>query len=158
MEEEFLSYVKDILDDVDFLKLKAYRHHYNTSRYQHCVNAAYACFLWAKKCKKIHLREISRAALLHDFFLYDWRECDYKKDLGILQGFHAFYHPFIALEEAEKRFKLCELEKDIIKSHMFPCYFGIPKYKESWMLIMVDKYCSLQEGLFRKNFCSEYVF
>lgn len=156
--EEFYSYIGDILNNKDFLELKNFRHHYNTSRYQHCINVSYASYLFAKKFHIEHIREIVRASLLHDFFLYDWHGVGHRNDLGLLQGFHAFYHPFIALEEAEKRFILSDREKDIIKTHMFPCYLGLPKYKESWIVILVDKYCSLEEGLLKKNFCSEFVF
>lgn len=147
----FLSYIQDILNNDEFLKLKNFTHHTTTSRYQHCLNVAFCSFLMAKKLKSKHLREITRGALLHDFFLYEWRKVGHRKDLGLLKGFHAFYHPYISLENAERYFVLTDIEKDIIKSHMFPCYLGIPKHKESLIIILTDKFCSIEEGIFRYN-------
>lgn len=147
----FVSIIKDILDNEEFKKLKEYRHHFATTRYQHCLNVAYCSFVFAKRLKNPHIEEIVRGALLHDFFLYEWRKVGHRKDLGVLKGFHAFYHPYISLENSEEYFELTSREKDIIKSHMFPCYFGIPKYKESFIIILTDKWCSLEEGILKKN-------
>ena len=80
--------------------------------------------------------------MLHDLFLYDWRGS--KKKLH-LKHFHAFLHPQIALYNAEKLFNLNDKEKDIIVKHMWPVtLLSIPKYRESFLITIVDKRSALK--------------
>jgi uncharacterized protein len=58
---------------------------------------------------------------------------------------HGFIHPKLALKNAEENFQLSDLEKDIIVKHMWPLTVKFPKYKESYVVCLVDKYCSIQE-------------
>ena len=59
---------------------------------------------------------------------------------------HGFTHPKVALDNAVKYFNLNNIEKDIIEKHMWPLTIRkVPKYKESVIVTMVDKYCSTQE-------------
>lgn len=109
-------------------------------------------------CKKLKLDYISatRAAMLHDLFLYDWR----KKYRNIeLPGLHAFVHPQIAFKNASEIFSLNELEKDIILKHMWPVTFALPKHRESYIVTIMDKYSAcletyqyIQEKLKSKTF------
>ena len=63
----------------------------------------------------------------------------------MLQGWHAFKHPQIALENASKVCDLNEKEKDIILKHMWPVtLFQFPKYKESFIITIVDKLSALK--------------
>ena len=48
-------------------------------------------------------------------------------------------HPSDECINAEKDFNLNELEKNAIVAHMFPLGHEIPKYKESWLLTLIDK-------------------
>ena len=84
----------------------------------------------------------ARAGLLHDFFLEEREEV---VSLGL--GSHNAAHPKIALKNAEKLTKLNKIEKDIILKHMFLCTFSfnIPRYQESFIVSMVDKYCAISE-------------
>ena len=79
-------------------------------------------------------RSVARAGLLHDLFYYDWRTT--KFDLGT----HAFIHPRVALRNAEKLTKLNAKEKDIILKHMFGATLALPKYRESWIVSLVDDF------------------
>lgn len=84
--------------------------------------------------------EITRAALLHDFYV--------DNDLVSEHGYEKLgEHPDVALTNSLKYFKLDEMQQDIIKSHMFPCTNVIPKYKESWLVSGVDKTVSAYEML-----------
>ena len=85
------------------------------------------------------IRAIARAGLLHDLFYYDWRKT--KFDLGT----HAFIHPRIALRNAEKLTELSPMEKDIIIKHMWGATVGLPKYKESFVVSLVDDYAAMDE-------------
>ena len=56
---------------------------------------------------------------------------------------HAAMHPRLSLKNALEHFQLNEMEQDIIKKHMFP--FGIPRYRESWTVSLVDKGLAILE-------------
>lgn len=139
--KEFHETVEDILRHEEFLKLKNYFHH-NSSIFEHAVNVAYFSY---RICKflKLDYRSAARGALLHDFFLYDWRNHD-EPDLH-RDKYHGIEHPRIALENAEKNFQLNEVEKDIIIKHMWPLTIAPPRYKESFIVTFADKYLSSKE-------------
>ena len=86
--------------------------------------------------------------MLHDLFLYDWRDEPRKR--GELP--HGFTHPQKALENAREHFELDKLEEDIIVKHMWPLTIKMPKYPESYVIVMMDKYAALLEfGVHCKN-------
>ena len=58
---------------------------------------------------------------------------------------HAFTHGEIALNNANKLFKLNDTEKDMILRHMWPVTLRMPKTKEGFLLTLVDKYCAIIE-------------
>ena len=149
LEAEFYRAVRDIYGHGEFLKLKQYYHH-NSSIYEHVNDVAYLSY---RICKflKLDYRSAARGALLHDFFLYNWRDHDVP-DLP-RDKFHGIEHPGIALSNAEKYFSLNEIERDIIKKHMWPLTLVPPKYKESFVVSFADKYLSSKEfiGEFKKN-------
>ncbi len=138
--KEFQSIIKDIISNETVLKMKNYRQHYETTCYDHCYMASYYCYYI---CKKLKLDYISaaRAAMVHDLFLYDWRKKQPDK-----KGLHAFTHGKTAYENASKLFNLNDKEKDIIIKHMWPVTPIPPKYKEGFILTLVDKYCALSES------------
>ena len=88
-------------------------------------------------------KDLIRGALLHDYFLYDWHD----KNRANYQKLHGFYHPGIALRNAEKEYRLSPREKDIIKKHMWPLTIVPPRCREAWIVTTADKYCSLLETL-----------
>ena len=51
-----------------------------------------------------------------------------------------------ALREAEARFDLTDKEKDIIVKHMWPLSPWMPRYKESFTVSMMDKYCAMMSA------------
>ena len=140
--EEFKEVVKEIINNDSFKKMKEIKQHRFTNCYNHSINVATKCFIYAKKKNiKIDLKSLVRGALLHDFYLYDWRENKRKYKS------HAFTHPSIALNNAIKEFgELSKIEKDIILSHMWPVtFFRFPKYKESFLVCFSDKICAIKE-------------
>lgn len=139
---EFEHIVSDLINNDTVLKMKNYKQHYETSCFEHCKMVSYYCYLI---CKKYNLDYISaaRAGMLHDLFLYDWRIRENGR-----KGLHAFTHPKTALENSKKLFNLNEKECDIILKHMWPVtLFNFPKYKESFIITLVDKYCAIQESI-----------
>ena len=72
-DEEFQSIIKDLITNDTVQDMKKYSQHYETNCFDHCYAVAYYCFLI---CKKYNLdyRSATRAAMLHDLFLYDWHK------------------------------------------------------------------------------------
>lgn len=140
-KEEFLCIIDDIITNETVKQMKNFRQHCDTSCYEHCLHVAYYSYFL---CKKLGLDYIStaRAAMLHDLFLYDWRKKYRNVDLS---GLHAFIHPKIALKNASELFELNNLEKDIIEKHMWPVTLSFPKYKESYIVTIMDKYSACLE-------------
>ena len=68
----------------------------------------------------------ARGGLLHDFFLYDWKEYKAIRKKG--EANHGRMHPHIALENSLEHFALSEKEKDIIVTHMWPKTYQFPRY------------------------------
>ena len=149
----FISIISDMIENNTVKQMNDFKQHYETTCFEHCLVASYYCYLL---CKKFNLDYIcSRAAMVHDLFLYDWR----KRQNG-RKGLHAFTHPQTAYDNASKLFDLNEKEKDIIVKHMWPVTLALPKYKESYILTLVDKYCALNESyqeIFNR-FCQKKVF
>lgn len=140
--EAFYQIAKPILTHPEFLSQKAYRHH-TTNLYDHSILVAYHSFIWAKK-RGLDTKSITRGALLHDFFLYDWREDGKRvKKRGLKK--HGFTHAKTALKNAETFFTLNKKEKDIILKHMFPLNLKPPRYRESWIVNIVDNYITFKE-------------
>lgn len=50
-----------------------------------------------------------------------------------------------AYHNAKKYFDLNEIEKDIILKHMFPLTITLPRYKETFLVLIVDKIVSSKE-------------
>lgn len=118
--------------------------HGQVTTWQHCVRVARAAVSLGEA---LHLRvsqkELVRAALLHDYFLYDWHEPGHTK--------HATMHPVFALRNAQEDFDLTPLEENAIAAHMWPLPPGrVPASREAWLICAADKWCSLGETLFMR--------
>lgn len=158
--KEFYLLISDLIKDPMVKNLQDFRQHYQTSRYEHCLQVAFLSYVI---CKKYNLdyKSAARAGLLHDLFLYDWRVREDGR-----KGLHGFTHPRVALNNA---LQICDLnikEQDIILKHMWPLTVILPKYKESYIISLVDKYCTLNESykhykkkvVSKKTFRYAYVF
>lgn len=118
--------------------------HGQVTTWQHCVRVTRAAVSLGEA---LHLRvsqkELVRAALLHDYFLYDWHEPGHTK--------HATMHPVFALRNAQEDFDLTPLEENAIAAHMWPLPPGrVPASREAWLICAADKWCSLGETLFMR--------
>ena len=159
-DTEFNDIIKDIISNDTVLQMKNYIQHFDTNCFQHCKTVAYYSYLM---CKKLGLDYCSaaRAGMLHDLFLYDWR-----KPRPDGKGLHGFRHPRTALNNASKLFELNEIEQDIILKHMWPLTIKLPKYKESYIITLADKYATYLENKdyivhnfkFQKYYRYSYVF
>lgn len=144
-DKEYIEIISELLKNEKVLKMKQYRQHHNISCFDHCLFVSYNTYLI---CKKHRLDYISaaRAGLLHDLFLYDWR----KRENG-RKGLHAFTHPKEALRQALTITELNDKEQDIIENHMWPVTPKFPRYKETYIITLVDKYSAVAEALIGKK-------
>ena len=146
--EVFFDYGSDIILNETFQSQRAFVQHGSISVYDHAISVAYKAFTLCKN-KKCDTRTVVRAALLHDFFLYDWHiEGKRKKKRGLNK--HGFTHARKALENAEALFDLSPRERDAILRHMFPLNPKPPKYKESWIVHLADDLVSIKESFTKK--------
>jgi uncharacterized protein len=136
--DEFVLCIKDLIAHPMVQSMDNYLQHSQISCLNHSLTVAYYCYRWSVAWG-LDYRSAVRGALLHDFFLYDWHVTKLTK------GLHGFEHPKIALANAELHFTLNQIEKDIIVKHMWPLTLAFPLYRESWLVTMMDKYCSLLE-------------
>lgn len=134
----FDKIISDLIINEKVLMMKKFMQHCDKTTFDHCMEVA---FITYKICKKINLDYVSatRGAMLHDLFLYDWRE------KSSYHRLHAFKHGMFALNNAEKEFHLNAKEKDIIKKHMWPLIVIPPKSIEGFIVSFVDKYCAMKD-------------
>ncbi len=137
---EFKNICKDIIEHPEYQKLKNIKHH-DKDIYTHNLKVAWISYLTAKKLN-LHVKEMVRGALLHDFFFYDWR-IKGAKDTFLP---HGFTHPFVSRKNAEKFFgHLTPIERDIIMKHMWPLTVVPPRYSESFLVSLIDKFVASKE-------------
>lgn len=130
-EISFENIAKDIIYTDKYNELKNIKHH-GLTRYIHIMRVSKFTY---KISKFLRLDYVSatRAALLHDYFTES-------SDSKVFAN-----HPQIACENAMKDFKLNQKEQNAITSHMFPLGKTVPKYRESWILTLVDKSVAIYE-------------
>ena len=139
------KHASDILDSDNFNSTKQHLQHGSMTVHKHCMDVArYSLILNNKLRLKCNKHDLIRGALLHDYFLYDWHDKEY---LSQRKRLHGFWHPGIALRNAEKEYKLNDTQREIIKKHMWPLSVVPPTCREAWVVTAADKYCSLMETI-----------
>lgn len=141
---EFFSIVQDIYDSPEFQSMGQYIQHADITRDKHMLSVAYMSFLDAKARHK-NFVATARAAMLHDLVYYDW----HVKGDGS-HRLHGYRHPGFAVKNAKALFPLSKLEENIIRRHMWPLTPTPPRYSESFIVSLADKYCATQEILIKK--------
>lgn len=139
---EFYDCIRDIVYHPVVLRMKEYAQHCDTDCYEHCLNVAYQNFCI---CKRLGLdaRSAARGGMLHDLFLYDWR--GHSRKTG--DRLHAITHPVAAYRNARKYFSLNPVEREVIAKHMWPLSVFPPRYPETYVICLTDKYCGSMEIL-----------
>lgn len=146
LDSDYIELIEDLIDCEEIQSLQSITQHRFSTRLEHSISVSYTSYKIAKKLN-LDCRAIARAGLLHDFFQED-RDAfaiNYEGES------HASYHPHVALKNAQQLTELSELECDIIVKHMWlaspACIRTLPKFKESYVVTMVDKYCATKEAL-----------
>lgn len=132
--------IKDLLAHKDIQSMAGFRHHGTISCLDHSLAVSYLAYRLAKRLN-LNEHSVARAGLLHDFYLYDWHIKKNRK------GLHGFTHAKTSLANADHRFQLNPMERDIIKSHMWPMNPTLPRYRESFLVCLVDKLLALAETI-----------
>ena len=150
-EMTFYDLVKDIVETKAFCRMHHYRHHLHGSTFEHSIKVAYLCYCHHRRSGKSEgLYELVRAALLHDYFLYDHHA---KEGEGRITGLrHGLVHPRRALENAERAYPdLTKGERDAIRRHMFPLTLVPPKTRCGWLVCFYDKVAAIGDYCNRKK-------
>ena len=137
-DQEFMKYVGHLIDHPRFQRLDGIIQHQHSTRMEHSINVAYTSFRIARKLGW-DSKSTARGGLLHDFFYYDWRVTKFNKG-------HAWVHPRIAVRNARKLIDLNKKEEDIILKHMWGATIAPSRYKEGYIVTMVDKYWAVREA------------
>ncbi len=133
------EHCKDILLNPEYEKMKSFCQHGDFSTYDHALSVTFYCLKAALKKKKVDLDILLPAALLHDYFLYDWHAETHPKH-------HATQHAFYASINALRAFHLHPRAARAILTHMYPLPLKrVPKGKEAWLLWHYDKVSALRE-------------
>ena len=123
-------------------RMRTYKQHGMTSIFSHSVNVAcVSVWLAARLHLRVDERAMIRGALLHDYFLYDWHVSAKE------HRWHGFRHAGTALANASRDFELGDVERDVIRKHMFPLNPALPAYRETAIVCVADKLCAVQEFL-----------
>ncbi len=153
MLQSFEEMTADILDHPLFQALREMPHHGgDNSLYIHSVDTAKCAYRLAARLRMPpeRVRSVTRAALLHDFFGYDWQGEEHRRFLRKYSGLrrvthmHAFIHGALAARRADRVFGLSQRQRSAITSHMFPLA-PVPKNSEAWVLTLADKMVASRE-------------
>lgn len=146
--EKFWEAFISLREDPSVQELKKYPNHRISNLFDHSSRVAECAY---DMSRRLHMsvdgKSLARGAMLHDFYLYQaWGN----KEIGTRA--HWFGHPDTALRNAEKQFKLTELEKNIITSHMWPLTFlHFPRSREAFLVSFADKVCAFGEGILKRT-------
>ena len=136
---EFEIICEDILNNNKFKSLNSELHH-GISRYDHSMRVAKYTYNVARTLKWKNYKEVTRAALLHDFYNdYELVNDNSYQKLSL--------HPIKAMQNAKDIFNVDERYLSAIKTHMFPMTKELPKYKESWLITLTNKTAATYEML-----------
>ena len=144
---EIWQLASDIFKNSNIFEMNKYVHHKHSTVYEHSLYVTKMSIKYADFLEKLHIKvdrkSLIRGALLHDYFLYDWREPKHK--------LHGFRHAGIAYKNATQDFNINKIEKNIIKRHMFPLTPIPPTKRESIIVCIADKVCAIHEYLQKEN-------
>ena len=160
LNRAFFATVDDLARRGRLAQEAACLQHGTTTILLHSIAVAYWCERAALRYGLTeHLEELRRAALLHDYFLYDWHVSD------PAHAGHALLHGQRACANAREDFPdLTEREANSISCHMFPLA-PAPRYREGWVITCADKVCASYETALRhapaypvlRRLCALYV-
>lgn len=146
-KQELENIYQSFLHDERILRMKDISMHRGSNCYVHSFKVAKLAIKRALRHKKGNLVTILLAAILHDYYLYDWRIDKSKRK------HHMGSHPYVAARNAERDFGICDSVKKAIQSHMWPVNFNdFLKSKEARIISNADKTIYLKEIVCSKRY------
>lgn len=155
--KEWYKIVRPIITSKEYLKRKQFRHHGNTSVYDHCIKVSMLAFSISKRFG-LDYKSAAIAGVLHDFYTKPWQD-DTKNDTPLLKR-HGFTHAEDALCNAKKHFGKYlnpKIENAILR-HMFPLNIRPPKYSTGYVITIVDKVESMDFIFCRETWIKTFKF
>ena len=145
--EKLESLYQTFLNDEKVLRMQDISMHRGSNCYLHCFKVAKKAISKSLNKKNINLEVVLVGAILHDYYLYDWR-----KDRSKLKK-HAKNHPHVAIENAIRDFAISDDIKRVIETHMWPINFkAFPNTKEAKVVSLADKAVTIGESLTGKRY------
>ena len=107
-KERLEAIYQEFLNDERIKRMKEVPMHFGSNCYLHSFKVAKKAIKHALRFRKVNLETVLVSAILHDYYLYDWR-----KD-KTLKKHHGTRHPVIASEQALRDFGISpEIQKSI---------------------------------------------
>jgi len=144
-KDELEAIYQFYLNNENVKRMNEIQMHRGSSCYIHSFRVAKLCVKKAARYQRYtfeDLKNILVASILHDYYLYDWREHHE------LRKKHGRRHPLVACANAIRDFNIPVEVQDIIKSHMWPLTPKLyPKTKEAKLVNRMDNHIATREGL-----------
>ncbi len=138
--EKIYEYAADIVSSDCLKQEERIRQHGSNNCYDHSLAVAVTSVGLAESLNlDLDMESMIKGALLHDYYLYDWRSGD------VSRWQHGRTHARCSLENACRDFELTPISRDVIEKHMFPLTGEVPRYKESVVVNVADKICAFRE-------------
>ena len=138
------AYGSDILYSEGMRSSARFMQHGTTSVLAHSLAVTALALTIARDWQiAVDVRALTRGALLHDYFLYDWHKPHPDNKL------HGFTHPFTACRNAVRDHHIDHLEQHMIRTHMFPMVPLPPLHREAALLCFADKFVATRETIKR---------
>ena len=158
-KEELEAIYQKFLNDEKVQRMSEIQMHRGSSCYIHPFRVAKLCLLKASRYERYtfeDLKNVLVASILHDYYLYDWREHHELKKK------HGRRHPLVACANAIRDFNVPTEVQDIIKTHMWPLTLKLyPKTKEAKLVNRIDNHIAIREALtfraFKKRRREKYL-
>lgn len=146
-KQELEKIFQDFFHNEKIRKMITIPMHRGSNCFIHSFKVAKLAIKRALRHKVVDLKAVLVGAILHDYYLYDWR-VDKDKKMS-----HLSAHPYIAIKNAEKDFDIDEDIKKIIKSHMWPINIkDFPSSKEARIVTLADKSVAFIEAMTSKRY------
>ena len=141
-KQELENLYQEFLNNELILKMKDIPMHRGSNCYMHSFRVAKRAVHKAIKRKGVDVEAVLVAAVLHDYYLYDWR-----KDRSKRKG-HGKNHPKIASANASRDFDIPPEVKEVIETHMWPFNFKqYPHSREAKLVANADNFVATVEAL-----------
>lgn len=143
MSKSYEELAAPLLSNEQVQRMDSFIQHGTTSTLDHTQRVARASLSLARALRlKVDEQDLIDAALLHDFYLYDWH------DRSTSKPNHATKHPLYAAANARELLDVNPHVASIIETHMWPLPPArVPASAEAWVVCAADKWCSLVETI-----------